>query len=192
MSKHSKKEFADLCGIKTKVLSVYIGRAQVIVDDDGQIDDTNAVNGLFLANRKKSVRKEPRVKKEKQEKHPSALSEKIDSKLNLDIVKRQNEIDLQTIEIQKKRGELVPVEGIRSLLIVHSEAIKTAYIDGSESLLLRISQRKQLTNSESVELRKELAEIVNKAIDESISASKKTLLSVTQDFMRKRGVGQHD
>jgi formylmethanofuran dehydrogenase subunit D len=198
MAEYDKKEFAALCGLETKNLAVYARRGKVVVVD-GKIDDKNPVNALFIEKRKVKTPKstpvqQPKEKKQSNEKEPevNSLVKAAEEKALLDLLKRQGEIDLQNIELQKKRGELVPVEAIKSLLIVHSESIKTAYVDASEALLLRISQRKQLTTNESVELRKELAQLVNKAIDDAISASKKTLLSVTQDFMRKRGVGQHD
>jgi len=193
--KHSKKKFASLCGIETKNLSVYIGRKKVIVEND-LIDDSDPANRLFIEKCKlrvpkiKTVPAKGKSRSVKESKNSLLMS--AEAKAELDLLKRQNEIDLQKLEIQKKRGELVPVEGIASLLIVHSESIKVAYMDGSENLLNRISQKKQLTSTERSDLGKELKVIVNNAIDQAIAASKKTLLSVTQDYSRKRGVGQHD
>lgn len=45
--KLTKREFADLCKMKTKHLSVYIGRKQVLVVD-GLIDTSCIVNERFL------------------------------------------------------------------------------------------------------------------------------------------------
>lgn len=209
MAKYDKKEFSALCGLETKNLAVYIKRKKVNVVAE-MIDDKDPINAKFIEDQKARLRKTASPKPVKEPKQVKVAKDKpenteddaeddenpyaqaVQHKLSLDVAKRQNEIDLQKIEIQKKRGELVPVEAIRSLLVVHSESIKTAYVDAAEDLLVRISQRKQLTTVETAELRKELAETVNKAIDDAISASKKTLLGVTQDFMRKRGVGQHD
>lgn len=51
MANKTKKEFADICGIKTKDLAVYIMRHKVIVDADNLIDDKNEHNIAFIANR---------------------------------------------------------------------------------------------------------------------------------------------
>lgn len=51
MAKYTKKEFALLCGIKTKTLSVYIGRDQVLVGDDEKIDAALEINKYFVEQR---------------------------------------------------------------------------------------------------------------------------------------------
>lgn len=65
MSSKTKKEFAEICGIKTKDLSVYIMRSKVIVGSDGLIDDKNEHNIAFMANRGRKPKKAvvPRVKR---------------------------------------------------------------------------------------------------------------------------------
>jgi len=58
MAKKTKKEFAEICGIRTKDLSVYILRSKVIVGSDGMIDDKNEHNIAFIANRGRKPKKE--------------------------------------------------------------------------------------------------------------------------------------
>ena len=62
MAKKTKKEFADICGIKTKDLSVYIMRHKVLVSSDGLIDDKNEHNLAFIANRGRKTKKKTIVK----------------------------------------------------------------------------------------------------------------------------------
>lgn len=78
MSSKTKKEFADLCGIKTKDLSVYIMRSKVIVGSDGLIDDKNEHNIAFMANRGRKPKKAvvPRTKRVLKNKRASKLMTK--------------------------------------------------------------------------------------------------------------------
>lgn len=60
MAFHSKKDFAGLCGLKTKELAVYIKRNKVVLSGD-YIDDSIEVNRDFLLKYKnrKAMRKVP-------------------------------------------------------------------------------------------------------------------------------------
>lgn len=48
MPKYTKKEFADLCKQQTKYLSVQISRGKVIVDPEGNINTSNAINASYV------------------------------------------------------------------------------------------------------------------------------------------------
>jgi predicted transcriptional regulator len=50
MALYSKKEFAELLGIKTKHLSMYISRKQVVVKGN-MVDDNDQINALFMQKR---------------------------------------------------------------------------------------------------------------------------------------------
>lgn len=200
MSKHTKKEFSDLCGIETKALSVYISRGKVVVDGD-QIDDKHQINAAFLAKMQSKIKKEKPVAPEKPQKekpdpdnpdYSDTLTQIAKEKGKLELLQRQNLIDLQRMEITKKRGELVPVSAVKSLIVLQSESTKTAYLQACDNLLIIISQKKQMSATELADTRKEFSKIVNKAIDDAVDSSKATLTGLVIDFQKKRGVGQHD
>src|SRR5690606_352900 len=52
MALHTKKDFADLCGLRTNTLATYVGRGKVVVRADNMVDDKDPVNKAFLQHRK--------------------------------------------------------------------------------------------------------------------------------------------
>ena len=52
MGLHSKKDFAEMCGLQTKNLATYIGRGNVIVGSNDLVDDKHPVNKSFLEKRR--------------------------------------------------------------------------------------------------------------------------------------------
>ncbi len=194
MPKFSKREFADLCGMQTKNLAVYIGRQKLEVGSDGLIDDSNSMNKLFMEKRRskpQGVKANPEKAMAVAETEKSGLLKNAEAKAELDLLKRQNEIDLQRLEITKKRGELVPVQAVKSLIVLQSQSQRTAYLQASENFLIIISQKKQLSSTELTDLKMEFHKIVNKAIDDAVNTSQATLKGLVVDFQKKRGVGQH-
>src|SRR5690242_673143 len=159
MALHTKTEFAALCGLLQKNLHTYIGRKKVIVGSNDLIDDTDQINRLFMDKQraKRGIEgttasapgKQVPVKKSSK-KEPSAAETEMKDTLTgllkgnkeLEMVERQNKIEMQRIEIQKKRGELVPTSAVKTVMTLHTESIKTSYIEASDNLILILSQRK--------------------------------------------------
>jgi hypothetical protein len=197
MSDHSRAEFASLTGVKTKDLAVYIRRGKVVVVD-GKIDDKHPTNALFMSKRAlKTIKSEvQKPEKKPQSETPSppsdVLVELAKRKAELELTRRENEILMQKHNLQKKRGELVPVAAVKSLITLHTESIKTAYMQASDNLLIVINAKKQLTATELSLFRKEFTSIVNKAVDIAIESTSKSLVSIASEYSKKRGVGEHE
>jgi hypothetical protein len=213
----TKKEFAVKCGIKTNRLAIYIKRFKVEVNKDGSIDDSNPINVLFMEkclsrhskahNIESNAHGTPieseitppaplkapskKVENEAFSRQNTKLVEIQEKKGGLDIEGKTNSIELQRIEIRKKRGELVPTESVKNLIIQHSESMKTSYSEASDNLIVIISHKKQLSSDEISDLRKQFTKIVNNAIDNAITFTMTGLRNVVNDFSQKRGVGQH-
>lgn len=197
MALRSKSDFAKLCGVNSGDLSNYIKRKKVKVRKDLRIDDTNPVNRLFLKNilAKRKVKAQPVIEtplNEEEESTKDELVEILKTKGDLDLQQRRNNIILQTIDIQKKQGEVIPTPAVRSLILHHSESIKTAYAEASDNLLIIIAQKAQLSSTDLADVRVKFLKLINKAIDTSIETSKKTLHTIVKEYSTKRGVGQHD
>lgn len=200
-----------MCGLKVKHLYTYVQRKQVIVGENELVDDGDQVNQLFLEKMRAKVRKPALPLPEKEitptgkpraplKEEPEDEDDEEDQTLlkisrekgNLDLMQRRNALELQKIEIQKKRGELVPTDSVLNLVVLHSESIKTAYVDASEKLILIIAARHQMDSAELTEVRNKFLTIINGAVDQSIDNSKKFLKSIVKEYSVKRGVGQHD
>lgn len=201
MAFHSKKDFAELAGVKTKDLSVYIKRGKVtlqgeLIDDKDQINQAfllkREVNSAVKSEKKVSVKPDKRQTPIPDKREKTEAEEMFSLKSRLDMEKRQNEIDLQKLAIAKIRGEVVPVPAVKEIIFKHSESIKTAYIEASDNLLVIISQRNQMSAQELSELKKDFLKLVNKAIDSAVNATKVILTGVVTEYAKKRGVGQHD
>ena len=197
--KYSKKEFAAHCGILTKELSVYIGRKKVVVVKD-EIDSLNPVNDLFV---KKMLAKKPKEaadpeKHESEKRQPlipkeeNPLVELNRQKGSLEIRQKQNSLQLQQMEIDKKRGELVPTALIRNLIVQHSESLKAAFADISDNLLEIMAQKKGFTREEISDLRAQNRRLINLSVDTTVLNSKKRMGTIVEEYSKKRGVGEHD
>ena len=212
MPRLTQPEFAEKCGIGLNYLSVNKKRGKVIVDEHSFVDDTNQINELFLQKCLSRPKKETKIlihsnesakPKEKQPKSPSknvendefyrenTLVEMQREKGSLEIQLKNNSIELQRLEIKKKRGELVPTESVKNLIIQHSESIKTSYSEASDNLIVIISHKKQLSSEEVADIRSQFVKIVNRAIDNAINFTLSGLKNVVTDYSGKRGVGQH-
>lgn len=195
MAFHSKKEFADLCGMPKKSLAVYIVRGKVIVGANDLIDDQVAENKMFRDNhevKKPKKQAKPRTETVGQstpaDGHISTLREK--AVADLENKKILNE--LKRLEIQKKLGQVVPTEDVKQLLVMHSENIKGAYMEASDNLIVIFANKGGMNANDISEMRKKFTDLVNGAIDKSVNGTKSALRNVIEEFSEKRGVGQHD
>lgn len=194
-------EFCNICGIESKHITTYASRKKIVLSGD-YVDDANQVNQLFISKRQIQLAKKsanPAAVKEKtgaidkkddvEEVSGLVMLEKV--KRDLDIVKKQNEIKLQEMEIKKRNGELVPTEAVKSLIIAHSESLKNSYYEAGENLIIDMSAVKQFSSVEVSELKTKLRDMVNKSLDSAIRTSKKSLAKIVDEYSEKRGVGQH-
>lgn len=199
-------EFCNICGIESKHITTYASRKKIVLSGD-YVDDANQVNQLFISKRQIQLAKKsanPAMKeKTTSVKKTGAIDKKDDVeevsglvmlekvKRDLDIVKKQNEIKLQEMEIKKRNGELVPTEAVKSLIIAHSESLKNSYYEAGENLIIDMSAVKQFSSVEVSELKTKLRDMVNKSLDSAIRTSKKSLTKIVDEYSEKRGVGQH-
>lgn len=198
MALHSKKEFAELCGWPTKTLSVYIGRAKVIVDEKGMVDDQNAINKGFLvkygakSSNKSSKAATPKESKSEKAKPDDGYIQTIRDKANADLENKMVLNDLKRLEYKKKLGQVVPTEQVKSLFVMHSENIKGAYVEASDNLIVIFANRGGMNATDISDMRKKFTDLVNSAVDKAIEGTKAAMKSLVMEFSEKRGVGQHD
>lgn len=203
MARHNKREFSALCSIETKNLSVYISRGKVVLDDNDLIDDTHPTNKDFILrqhNKKGKPKADAPVTKnmELNEDEKREATERISyvksqrAKVELDLAEKQNRIELQKIEIEKKRGELLPTQDVKTVLTFHSESIKNSFVEGADGIIVLYAQKGGLNADDIAFMRRKLTDLVNKAIDDSIASSKAMLVSIVKEFSTKRGIGQHE
>lgn len=207
----SKREFASVCSITTKDLAVYIRRTKIIVKND-QIDTNDPVNAAFLEKKKRSpgetiasgTNSSTNVSKPEttdfipestplENVVPSAGQSLKESERQLkyyDTVKRRKEIEKLSIEIQKKRGEVIPSELVKPVFVQHNQSILSEFKNAADEVVLIFSKKRSLSVNEIAEVKGELVDCINSAIAKAIVASLKSVDSIVQEHTLKRGVGQ--
>ena len=110
--------------------------------------------------------------------HDTSLFE-IDKKLKLtDIELKERRIRLLQIEEAIKMGKLLPNDPVQKTFISFSENLKIAYQQGSERLIVVLTQKKALTAEEQADIRNQLTAIINQSLAEAIKQTKKDLREI--------------
>ena len=103
----------------------------------------------------------------------------IDKKLKLtDIELKERRIRLLQIEEAIKMGKLLPNDPVQKTFISFSENLKIAYQQGSERLIVVLTQKKALTAEEQADIRNQLTAIINQSLAEAIKQTKKDLREI--------------
>lgn len=202
MAFHTKKDFSTLCGIRSGDLYNYMKRGKVVFENN-LVDDKNPLNRAFLdkyvAKNPVSSPKKAVVKKAKEDRMQEysdnsevSLTNMLKEKTVLESLQKRNQITLQQIEIQKKRGELVPTHAVNSLFVQHSESIKTAYVEASDNLVVILSQKHNLNAVDIADIRSKFFGIVNKAVDTAIDASVRNMKAIVKEYSVKKGVNSEN
>jgi uncharacterized protein YjgD (DUF1641 family) len=214
MALHSKKQFADLCGIATNNLSVQIARGKVIVVND-LIDDTLEKNKSFFekraskkpANSNQNASSETNTSKisvESVVKLPQNPNELIAPSENqsyteserqlkyLDTLKRQAEIEKLSLDLAKKKGEVIPSELVKPVFLQHNQSIITEFKNVSDEVIRMFAKKKSLTVNEVAEITGELTSCINNAMNKATNATVNAIDSIVNDFAEKKGVGERN
>lgn len=214
MALHSKKQFADLCGIATNNLSVQIARGKVIVVND-LIDDTLEKNKSFFekraskkpANSNQSASIEINTSKITTEsivKPPQNLNELIAPSENqsyteserqlkyLDTLKRAAEIEKLSLDVAKKKGEVIPSELVKPVFLQHNQSIITEFKNVTDEVIRMFAKKKSLSVNEVAEITGELTSCINNAMNKATTATVNAIDSIVNDFAEKKGVGERN
>lgn len=201
----SKNELCELCNVKVKDFSIYVKRGNVVMNGDF-IDSNNEINKKFIERRKSRFSNEPKINKTVEQKPlppPNIQTEKIESSEGqtyteserqlkyLDTIKRQKEIDKLDIEIQKKRGEVVPSEMIKPIFLQHNQSIITEINNRLDEFIRIFSKKRSLTVEEIADIKGNVVEWTNESMNRAILTSVKGIESVIDEHSEKRGIGEH-
>ena len=205
MAKYTKKEFAERCGMKTNMLAVYISpkHSKVIVGEDGFIDSENPINAHFLQKRiaKGKVKQKPLQSRQVSDFDDDDELSDPDSDIPtyeeserrvkyFDALKREKEVEKLNLDIQKKRGEVIPFELITPVLIQHNQSILTAYKNEFDEWLRNVAKRYGFTNTDLADARGQAATWMNDAMNKATDMSVSAIDGIVDDYAEKRGVGE--
>lgn len=122
----------------------------------------------------------------------TAMNQMAMQKDQLDIEKKVIEIKLKKLDHQKKLGELVPTDLVRTLFVQHSKSIMTAFHDEADNFLMEISKEAGLSREQLAKMRGKLVMKINQGIENSLKESKKSLQAIVEEYRMLRGIGEHD
>lgn len=202
MALYNKKEFSKLCGIETKNLSVYIMRKKVVVDENELIDTTNQLNAAFIlkaqaktVNKGQNIPEEPVVYEAKVIKNDSKQTQNEDEsedvlsiaaldrkKLELDVKKKEADLEAVLIKNAKTKGEVIPFELMKPLIAQNNQSLTTAFKNAADEILSAMAKKKNFSNTEVAELNGTLVQAINSAIQKATDQSIKTLDILINDY----------
>lgn len=218
MALHSKKDFAELCGLPTKNLATYIGRGKVIIGEGDLIDDKNSINKIFLEQRKSKaseqqvinhIKQYPTAKEKEDLVTPSPdeddddesggrihVAGKMDTAKALEKLayfraeKTERETIRLDLDIQKKRGEVIPSDMVKPIFVRHNQFILTNFKNATDDILARFAKYKELEPEYVAELRGEMIAVINRAVADSVKMSIESVEDIVNEYKVKRGVGE--
>lgn len=208
MALYKQAEFAGKCGVSRAYLSVYKKRGYVIIGEDDMVDDANPINAQFLADceQKALLKGEKKVtppgksgaQQEKKAKKPSGTKEqkelhaKAGKKLDLDSRKREIEIQkmqqesLQvSMKNEKMMGKIIPTDVVKALFAQHFRSVTVAFKQGADIIAVEFGKKAKLNRNDMAELKGSLIRVINKAVEESVEESRKSLNSLISDYSKK-------
>jgi hypothetical protein len=204
----TKKDFAALCGIATNVLSTYIRRGKVVCKND-LIDTTHEFNVRFLEKQagkekgKADKQNAPKVNQETPPAKSSPAPEVNDGEVPplivserllkfLDTQKREKEIEKLQIDIDKKKGIVVPSELIKPVFLQHNQFIVTEIKNFGDEFMRRIVKKYGLNVNEEAEMKGDLVTHLNNAIKKATQASIKAVTNIINEHSQKKSIGEHE
>lgn len=155
MAVHSRKDFAVMCGLEPRELSVYAKRKKVLIVKK-MVDDQNPINAEFLKKRilhndgqKVEVVIKEKLKKGEIDKEDEETLESVQDYTKLSAEKRKLETDhlrenihLLRLKKEKMEGILVPTELVRKIFEQHFRSVTISFQRGAENIIIEFSKKK--------------------------------------------------
>jgi hypothetical protein len=208
----SKQEFSSLCQIRTKDLSVYIGRKKVKVRGDDKIDTEDTINVAFMD--KKGVTaatvvsvpsgKVAKVEGKKGAKKAMAAGTQpadpnqpdyhiSNARLkHLDTQKREEEIKHLRLKNSKTSGELMPAALVEPLFVQHNQSFLTSFNQVAGAILTEFGHIKKFTPEEMAQMRTRMVEQINKGMNDAMDITTSSLKTIITEYAQSRGVGERE
>lgn len=147
---HTRKSFAEACGIAEQQVGVYIKRGK-IVEKHKRIDDTQPENLEFMNGRlakrgvlEKAVATTPTNPEEiiQRAKDLEEMRKLSTSRKAMEIEKMNEEVELFRLKKAKLQGKLIPTELVEILVAQFSKGIYIATAQGIEEIIFGIGKKK--------------------------------------------------
>lgn len=144
----------------------------------------------IVIQRKETTIRNKHYKTDEEKKHLTTNFEIDNSLKSLDLEKKELEVEKLKIQNAKLNGDVIPTELVKMIFAQHFKSVTTAFHQGADNFITEITKRLDLNREEMVKLRKELVEIINQAVNDSIEESKESIDNIQDEYSMTRGVGE--
>ena len=206
----SHTEMAKLVGLTSGNLTNMVKRGKAVKNEDGYFDDKQILNKHFIEKRQGRLvdsKQEPETKPQKSSKvvvkdedtgedvviDESTIPSYTQSERllkYLDTIKREKEIEKLNLEIEKKKGEVIPSELIKPVFLQHNQFVLMEMKNADDEMISVFSHKYDLTAEDTAFIRQEWVKRRNAAISNATTASVKNVGSIVNEFAEKRGKGE--
>jgi hypothetical protein len=214
MALYTRKDWGLMCGLSAGNLSNYIKRGKVLLTGE-LIDDSKPENEDFLKKftekkeekykdlgintgeisneAPKSTKKEPVQRSKTTNEGEGEGGFSLDRRLKAqELKKKEAETRLLNLKEEKIRGEHIPTELVRSIIIQQSQSFITAFKNGVEDFITIVAKAKGMNVNEVAEARGELTKVINLTANKAVEVAKKGIDNIVGEYAVKRDVGEHD
>lgn len=196
------KEFADLCEMPVKNIYTYIHRGQVVLGKNDEVNPDIPQNKTFLLKRKskKSKKQDETIQDfynnddDDDDSFDKSGTMPLDKSTELlqyrKAIKAGLEVEKLELDIQKKRGEVIPSELIPPVILQHNQSIITSIKNEFDEWLRNHAKRYDLGVNEIAEIRTQAVQWINTGMNKATAMSVRAVENIVKDYQDKRGVGE--
>ena len=185
-------------------LAVYLKRGDVVLDNDF-LDTDDPKNKMFIERRvaKGKVPSNPIqteyvngqavITENKSKPTDDGIPDYAESERRVkyyDALKREKEVEKLELDIQKKRGEVIPSELIPPVILQHNQSIITSIKNEFDEWLRNHAKRYDLGVNEIAEIRTQAVQWINTGMNKATAMSVRAVENIVKDYQDKRGVGE--
>ena len=178
----SQTEFAKKCGVTRQTIKSYIDLGKLVLTDNRQIDEDNEINKEFFENRNNID-----VKDDVKSSDKATLERRI---REAELKKKEQEITLNEIKIQKQRGESIPIDLVDAVFAQLVQGFITEFDNIMDRRYLLISKETGMDVSDISRHRSLTKKDINSSVDKVIDETKKNMDTIISEVAEQRGKGE--
>lgn len=142
-----------------------------------------------VATPKAPTPKKPIVKRVVKSNEDEEIEKEAVQSYNLDRYKKQLEVEalenenkIKKIKLDKLNGVVIPTELVMVLFGQHSKSITTAFHQAAENFVVEMAGAYGVNKSDVAKMRGDLITVVNKAIEDSLEISRKSIDKIVDEY----------
>jgi uncharacterized protein (DUF885 family) len=108
----------------------------------------------------------------------------------LDAEKRQMEIEIMQLKADKMRGEVVPSNLIRPVIMQHNQHLVNDFKNAGDEMIRLMAKLKGFSGAETAKLKGDLINIINDSIKKATNSTLKSIQGIVDLHSESRGKGE--